>query len=1262
MTFPWLWARLILAASLSSLVANGATPELVFHAPFDNCAEAVIEGGKRISPSETGGTVPFESAAKNQGVRVEDTDLTYDVGELLGDEGAILFWVKPKALVEETLSLQTADAKRVMLCQAWASGFGVNIFDPNSNSIHHQPLFLRGSPYLFRVDDLYHFAVTWDKTGAVRIFRNGMPYLPGGSAQPPPLFHPKNFDLSVIRKIVVSRKSKSVVDDLKIFRGHISPADVYAAYREVSPLDVTAPVSVIQSEENAEIVLKVAPGGYYTRPVHGDQPYFEAEGQLDLTLYSMKGWHVSVDEVYPSNINKNAVLDETEIQKLTTAVKVGQTPVNVTFPSGKLPEGRYRILWKFTASSGVVSQKSVFIEVADIPSGEIATSDDIELGDVVFHKAFTSAEDPALLREGKLRAVDGKYLELGNNNGDRISTVVSNLQDYIQKPMILEVTWPDDQQRMMGLYVHNEAGYGVGLRSRDSLQGGIQAGREIPSSGEMVRTQYLFYPQAPSFLFEARTMANDFPAAIAELRLYEIKGDKLPKLKINFPTGMDHRRIGNNDEDQTLQTNMAQQYLKGLAGRILDYMDYTGQDTFHYSILRYYFSFFPSPGSWGTSLYPHIPGAMGYLIDAMNARGKEFTAMLNIGNLPETYYASVLDRDLSKTGMVMLDRNLRMADSFCGVKGTPNIAHPSIRAAYVRYVEDFEEDLKKPGMKAVSFWDTMGWANLDRGYDEYTVDKFSTETGIKVPSSNRYEFLTSEKMLPEWSKWRAGQIYELIKAVRQALDRINPDLKLLVMRRGEYDWDSDLDAMLKPLPRTYACDFRRPTNYRLDFHWNRPESDREETMYDFKEVRKLHQERKSNECVSLFYIYYETYTKSMDTENYPCGFQSADIKPHGRHFLKELAFNVAAGDVLEIAMGGQPFGSFGRDAETREFARAFAALPRQSFNTVENPNHSVVVRYLLTKNGTYVYVVSGVWSDAEAILDWPDDLEYLDLSSNQKRTGKTIELKPYELRSFLVPNREIEIRSFAQNFSPELKAFYLKRMGELETAVKTFELNNLPVAEETARLAEIRQALTSENYAETHRLAWSVSMNELMRKLKTLALEVEQARMIEKNRFALNCGSRDYYRAPDGRLFFPDHIFSDSARYGYQGSWSSAVRNTDGLKNETEPGLFQTEAWNVDGYKFVVPNGRYCVRLYMKIAWAADFKADTVVFSVYANGQPLFTDLDLYKTQAGDYNQPFIKDFHVDVDNGLLVLKIKAGKGLGKNIQLCNAIEVIPEA
>jgi len=1211
----------------------------VFSADFDQDINGRDENGKTIVP--TSGSTPSLAA----GVAGKALDarrdrkfqaLTYEIGDVLGNEGAVMFWSSPGARNMDTLSLLDKDGRERLSCRAMNYAYAIGLTRPDGSKYE---FFSRGSKYLIHRNSWNHYAVTWDKTGAIRIFRNGLPYLPNNSWESN-IGYTSGLNFSDVRKIRISDGCDSHLDDLKLFRRKVSPDEVYGEFRKYSLLDVIIPDAVVQPQENAAFTVELAPGGTYTRPAQDAKPLTGFKGELTLTLHPLEK-------------------SEQTLKTLVRTVEVKDAPIDIEFPVGKLPEGEYVVMWQLKSPDGGIMRRGIVTECRSLPTAAAATKADIKPGKLIFEKQFTDANDPALLKEGTATSRKGGGIELGIHNGGRIGTIISGLDKYMQKPVIIELEWPDDAPRMMGIYLYLENAKGQSFRDR--LQGGIQAGLEYPNTGKNVTTRYLYWPQSPTALFEIRTMAKNFPAAIIALRVYAVEEEQLPRLAITRPNGMESRKIGNADEDQTLSTTMARRSLAELTERICDYMDYTGQETFHYAILRYYYSFFAQPGSNGQGMYPDLPGGLGYLIDALGARGKKFVAIYNLSNLPEVYYAKVLERNLSSTGMVMLNKDRYELESYEGASGTPNIANPEVRKLAARYLLDFKKDLKKSNVDGISVWSALLWNSINEGYDSYTVNKFARETGIKVPDTGRYEFLTSDAMLQKWQAWRATQVFELLKELRQALDSINPALKLYIMRRTNYDWDEALDPMISRLPNTYACDLRRPTNYRLGFHWGQPESELDEQMFDFNATRQL-LKRKSNRMVSLFYLYYESFTKSLSNQ-YGCYFQSADVKPWGRYFLKELAFNVAAGDVWEIAMGGQPFGSWGRDAETREFVQAFSALPAQNFVTVNNPNPSITVRYLNTPNGTYFYLVSMVHLNAAAKLDFGGTVpEYVDLSTGEKKSAATIELKPFQLRSFLIPNRTVSLAGASYSFPPELKKFYELRIELLKAALNVLAANRVDVNAERERLGRIGTLLRSENYAEVHRLAFSPLLNQLLNKKQNLKLVMTQSEMIRRNHIAINCGSDEFYTAADGRLFFPDRKYADDARYGYFGGNKSAVRKIDGLKESVTPGLFLTEAYDIDGYKFHLANGKYTVRLYLKIGYPDDFKDNTVIFTAYAQGQPLFRNLDMFRAAGGDFKQPVVKEFkNIAVANGELVLKFEAPKGRPTNHRLCNGIEIIPE-
>lgn len=96
-------------------------------------------------------------------------------------------------------------------------------------------------------------------------------------------------------------------------------------------------------------------------------------------------------------------------------------------------------------------------------------------------------------------------------------------------------------------------------------------------------------------------------------------------------------------------------------------------------------------------------------------------------------------------------------------------------------------------------------------------------------------------------------------------------------------------------------------------HWGKPESTIDEQLYDFERMKPFGPVGVANSYLQ----YFETFNDSLQPDVFKAYFQNADVKPHGRFFLKELVFNVAATDASRILIGAQPIGTWGRDAETQ---------------------------------------------------------------------------------------------------------------------------------------------------------------------------------------------------------------------------------------------------------------------------------------------------------------------------------------------------------
>ena len=334
------------------------------------------------------------------------------------------------------------------------------------------------------------------------------------------------------------------------------------------------------------------------------------------------------------------------------------------------------------------------------------------------------------------------------------------------------------------------------------------------------------------------------------------------------------------------------------------------------------------------------------------------------------------------------------------------------------------------------------------------------------------------------------------------------------------------------------------------------------------------------------------------------------------------------------------------------------ALPQLPFRTASGNTDPVAVRFLETEEGTFFYLASMLFTGCEIELTFSGGTPaYLDLSSGQETVEIRISLQPFQLRSFLIPGKKCEIASFQVMVPEECRRFYADRLAALEKAAATLEENHVGIAAERTVLTELRQAIAEGRFAEAHRLAFLPVMNQLDAKLGNLKQVVRQAEMLRRNEFAVNCGGSAFSVAPSGKLFFPDGPWSDDARYGHYGHYNSVARNTTELRDTTAPEVFKTEAYDIDGYRFRLDNGKYTVRLYLRIGYEPGFEAGKFVFSVTAQGKPLFTDLDLFEACGGDRGKVLVREFDgIEVVNGILTLAFRQKSGLDGNVRLSTGV------
>jgi hypothetical protein len=195
----------------------------------------------------------------------------------------------------------------------------------------------------------------------------------------------------------------------------------------------------------------------------------------------------------------------------------------------------------------------------------------------------------------------------------------------------------------------------------------------------------------------------------------------------------------------------------------------------------------------------------------------------------------------------------------------------------------------------------------------------------------------------------------------------------------------------------------------------------------------------------------------------------------GVHFLEPFAQAVADLDACRITRGGL-FLDTAHSAMCQSFARAYRALPRETFENVGDATDPVAVRTRLYEGAQYFYAVNREYYPIEieiAFTSAPEGLR--DLATNESIEAGAVwrlSLGPYELRAFrMEPAASVE--SFTPHLPPEMLAELSARTEAALRAIETTRkaghsiagMDRMEVALRDAlmqsRLAWLRRALNS---------------------------------------------------------------------------------------------------------------------------------------------------------------------------------------------------------
>ena len=155
------------------------------------------------------------------------------------------------------------------------------------------------------------------------------------------------------------------------------------------------------------------------------------------------------------------------------------------------------------------------------------------------------------------------------------------------------------------------------------------------------------------------------------------------------------------------------------------------------------------------------------------------------------------------------------------------------------------------------------------------------------------------------------------------------------------------------------------------------------------------------------------------------------------------------------------------------------------------------------------------------------------------------------------------------------------------------------------------------------------------------------------------CGQSKDYTDLSKVVWSADQKYSKDKKWGWSGNDKTASREKEGVEipGTDAPGLYLTERYYMDNYRFDVPNGKYTVRVHMCETWEGSSKVGQRSFGLKIQDkvvQPVGFDL----VKEVGFRKPCVSETKdVEVSDGKLIVHfIDNGK---HQHPLVNGIEVI---
>ena len=592
----------------------------------------------------------------------------------------------------------------------------------------------------------------------------------------------------------------------------------------------------------------------------------------------------------------------------------------------------------------------------------------------------------------------------------------------------VEVDYPDDEMRVQCVAVRTEEDKAY------PPSDGADCGGEFALSNRMQTLSIFIRPSGSEMRVVVMNVKDKLQAAASKIRIYRIKDGVEP---MDIPISDKTRRFGNwYEEGRSIKHAYGGFKSKGsgidnfiqYTENWADMISYFGGNMLWHTLSVYQVSLYPATfnimfGGRFSDDYAAITllVAEKYGMSCIFDFQPEARDLMPLDGRPNDYFL------VSKDGKTTM-KYPRMY---------VNPIHPATKAWYNGMLLEFAErykDYKQFDGVSIRTWTWMNFGlnnfrDINWGYGDYTISKFSTDTGIKIPVAGddpqrfgkRYQWLMKHKR-KAWIEWRCKAIADNMAELADALRKIRKDLKLYLFVDDTMREKGLAAEALKGIPgvqmvvgATYGRNPIKP--YIRDGF-----------------VQAMMNKVCALQGQALFrhsQCYFEDPEGVMFPKDLGYGpktkwkWLSGTVNPAGRNYLERWSLSLALHDAVMLADGGNAY-TVGQPV-LREFTNEYCRLPATPFKVCADAVDPVTVRGLETGNKYLFYVVNTLSSPVKVKITFKSVSGLERLAAGGKLSVKPLEL---DLKGFQLMTFKADRGTRINKVTVDIPAAVTKRIGD----------------------------------------------------------------------------------------------------------------------------------------------------------------------------------------------------------------------------------------